>query len=623
MRIVLFVSVLLLGNFLHAQTLFMPRDIQQAYKNQSRSMDGRPGKHYWQNNASYKISITARPPDRNIQGNETITYYNNSSDTLRSVSIKLFLNIHKPGAPRNYGVSDDYLGKGVTIDGVTAGGEKLQWRDGVTFPTVKQLRLKKPIAPHSSMDFSFDWHFELSKQSGREGVIDSTSFFLAYFYPRIAVYDDYNGWDQISFMDSHEFYNDFNDYDISINVPKNFIVWGTGTLQKPETVLQPECLERYKQSFISDTTIHIATKEALQGKKVTLQNEMNSWRFTASNIPDMAFGISDHYLWDGASVVVDTVTNRRASTQAAYNEEAKDFRYMVQFARHSLQWFSNNWPGIVYPYEKTTVFRGFADMEYPMMVNDNSAADTVFAKFVAEHEIAHTYFPFYMGINESRYPFMDEGWATALELLIGYADQGTEKAESLFKRFRVNGWINNPAAEEQIPIITPADALTGSGFGHNEYGKAALGYLALKDLLGDALFKKCLHEFMNRWNGKHPTPWDMFYSFNDAAGKNLNWFWNNWFFSTHYIDLSLKKASKNAAGYTITVENAGGYAVPVDIVIQYKDGSSQTFHQTPAIWEKNQQLASISLPIKKDVASIQLDGRIFMDANTADNAWQR
>jgi hypothetical protein len=622
MRIVLTVSVLLWGNFLCAQTLFMPRDIQQAYKNKTRSMDGKPGSNYWQNKASYKISITARPPDRNIQGTETITYYNNSNDTLRSVSIKLFLNIHKPGAPRNYGVGDDYLGKGITIDGVTAGGEKLQWRDGVAFPTVKQLRLKKPIAPHSSMDFSFDWHFELSKQSGREGVIDSTSFFLAYFYPRIAVYDDYNGWDGISFMDSHEFYNDFNDYDISIHVPKNFIVWGTGTLQKPETLLQPECLERYNHSFRSDTTIHIATKEALQGNKVTLQNEMNSWRFTASNIPDMAFGISDHYLWDGASVVVDTLTNRRASTQAAYNEEAKDFRYMVQFARHSLQWFSNNWPGIVYPYEKTTVFRGFADMEYPMMVNDNSAADTVFAKFVAEHEIAHTYFPFYMGINESRYPFMDEGWATALELLIGYADQGTEKAESLFKRFRVNGWINDPAAEEQIPIITPADALTGSGFGHNEYGKAALGYLALKDLLGDALFKKCLHEFMNRWNGKHPTPWDMFYSFNDAAGKNLNWFWNNWFFSTHYIDLTLKKAAKSSAGYTITIENTGGYAVPVDIVIQYKDGSTQTVHQTPAIWQKNQQQASISLPVKKEVASIKLDGRIFVDANMEDNTWQ-
>jgi hypothetical protein len=129
-------------------------------------------------------------------------------------------------------------------------------------------------------------------------------------------------------------------------------------------------------------------------------------------------------------------------------------------------------------------------MEYPMMANDESYSDTLFSRFVAEHEIAHTYMPFYMGINETRYGFMDEGWATTFEYLIGSADIGTEAASVLFKQFRVDGWINDPSDNQQIPIVTPGDALSGTGgFGNNEYGKAALGYLAMKDLLGDDCLK--------------------------------------------------------------------------------------------------------------------------------------
>lgn len=623
MRSILPVTLLFFSASAFGQSLFMPRDIQKAFKNETRSMDGIPGKNYWQNKASYVISITAMPPDRNIKGTESITYYNNSPDSLSSVFVKLFLNVHKPGAPRNFGASEDYLSNGITIDAVTADGEKLQWREGGPYPTIQRLKLKKPVAPHTTVQLTVDWHFELSKESGREGAIDSTSFFLAYFYPRISVYDDYNGWDRISFMDSHEFYSDFNDYDVSINVPKNFIVWGTGTLQDPATVLQPEYLRRFNQSLGSDTTIRIAAMEDVAGKKVTVQQEMNSWRFKAKDIPDMAFGLSDHYVWDGSSVVVDSNTGRRASAQAAYKEEAKDYHYMAGFARHALQWFSNNLPGVPYPYEKTTVFQGFADMEYPMMVNDNSSTDTVFSKFVAEHEIAHTYMPFYMGINESRYGFMDEGWATAFEYFVGINDLGKEKATGFFKRFRVNGWINDHASEEQIPIITPGDAMTGRGLSSNQYGKAALGYIAVKDLLGDELFKKSLQQYMQLWNGKHPLPWDFFNSFNTASAKNLNWFWNNWFFNTHYIDLALEKVVKTGTQYQLTIGNTGGAAIPFDVVINYADGSTQNFHQTPAVWEKSQQQLVLNIPVKKAVASVLLDGGIFVDDTPENNSWKR
>ncbi|MES1225057.1 MAG: M1 family peptidase, partial [Bacteroidota bacterium] len=177
------------------------------------------------------------------------------------------------------------------------------------------------------------------------------------------------------------------------------------------------------------------------------------------------------------------------------------------------------------------------------------------------------------------------------------------------------------AQDEDIPIITPGDVLGGNGFGNNEYGKASLGYLAMKDLLGDDLFKKCLHEYMNRWHGKHPIPWDFFYTFNDVAKKNLNWFWNNWYFTNGYIDLSLQKVSKTANGWSIAIGNIGGFAAPGNAIIKYKDGSTETKHFSPAIWEKNQKLALLNITTKKKIQSVEIDGGIFMDANVSDNTW--
>lgn len=619
-RILLLLLSVSVSTFCFSQSLYKPRDVKQAFEKGTRSNDGKPGSKYWQNKARYTINIKALPPDRIIRGSEQISYINNSPDTLRFIFVKLFLNIHKPGAPRNGGAAQDYLTQGMTIDEFAVNGKKQPWRQSPYSFTSVPVRLPEPINPHDSIQLSFDWHYEISLQSNREGMIDSTTYFLAYFYPRVAVYDDYNGWDRMAFMDDHEFYSDFNDYTVNITVPDNYIVWGTGTLQKPETVLQPEYLQRFRQSFTSDNTNRVVTKEDLAAKKVTT-NATNTWQFTAINIPDMAFGLSDHFVWDAGSVVVDSTTGRRASVQAAYNDTAKDYRRMVEYGQHALKLLSFKWPGIPYPYEKTTIFHGYAGMEYPMMANDETYEDTIFSRFVAEHELAHTYMPFYMGTNETRYGFMDEGWATAFEYLLGIEDLGKEKAEAFFKQFRVQGWISDPSAEQDIPIITPAHVLSGPGFGNNIYGKAALGYLAVRDMLGDDLFKKALHEYMNRWNGKHPLPWDFFNSMNAGAGKNLDWFWNNWFFTPGYIDLAIQDVKKSSSGYTVSIKNIGGFAAPADLEITYTDGSTETKHFTSAVWEKDINKASIAISTKKQIKSIKLDGGIFMDADEQNNVF--
>jgi hypothetical protein len=601
--------------------LYMPRAVHRAFERGTRSPDGRPGRSYWENRARYTITLTTTPPSRRVAGREGIVYHNQSPDTLRALVIKLFSNVHRPGAPRTFGASPDYLNAGVQIDSFAVNEATTTWQENPQRFTWQQVTLPSPLLPHDSVQLAFAWHYDLTGGGGREGVVDSATYYLAYFYPRVAVYDDYNSWDMMDFTGLQEFYSDFNDYDVTIRAPANFIVWGSGTLANAAAVLQPGPLARYEASLTSDTTIHVATHVQVTGHAVTAQDSLNRWHFTAQGIPDVAYGLSDHYAWDAASVLVDDSTGRRASVQAAFNDTAIDFHHTVDYGTAALGWFSHHWPGVPYPYEKSTVFQGDADMEYPMMVNDGSRADTGLSRIVVEHEMAHTYFPFYMGVNETRYGFMDEGWATTFEYLISLDKAGQQKETDIYKNFRVSGWIHDPSALADIPIITPEDMLKSPAYRYNAYGKASLGYLAAKDLLGEATFKKCLQAFMVRWHGKHPMPWDFFNTFNDVSGRDLNWFWRNWFFSNAHIDLALLGVRKDASGYVVSIENVGGMPAPFDVIARYSDGSSDSLHETPSVWQRDSRRATIQLSTRKTLSTLTLDGGIFMDADTTNNRW--
>ena len=349
---------------LHAQDLYRPRDLKKAYINETRSNDGWPGKKYWQNTGHYTITVTALPPDRTIKGNEQISYINNSPDTLNVLAYKFIQNIHKPGVTRAGPATADYLTDGVHVDAYTENGQVKKWPEERYASTVQFIRLSNPLMPHDSVQLGFDWHFQISLKSGREGMIDSTTYYLAYFYPRVAVYDDYSGWDDIEHNDALEFYNDFNDYILNVKAPKNYLVWATGNLQNANDVLQPTYVKRLNESMKADTTMHIAEAADLTAKNITKQNPVNTWTFAYNNVSDVALGLSDHYVWDASSVVVDEKTNRRASIQAAFNDTARDFHHAVEIGQNALSFLSGKWPGIPYPFPKMTVFQGYAGMEY-------------------------------------------------------------------------------------------------------------------------------------------------------------------------------------------------------------------------------------------------------------------
>jgi aminopeptidase N len=255
-------------------------------------------------------------------------------------------------------------------------------------------------------------------------------------------------------------------------------------------------------------------------------------------------------------------------------------------------------------------------MEYPMMANDSSdPADPALTRAIAAHELLHSWFPFYMGTNEQRYGFMDEGLTVTFDYLINTRDYGEAWATALFQEVR-SGNLAPPFPGAEIPIITPSDSLRGEIVDRNNYEKAALGFLALKELMGDELFKQSLHEFIDRWNGKHPLPWDMFNTFNDASGQNYNWF-----FSTNYLDLAVGEVQKTDGGYTIRVRNVGGMAMPFDVNIVYADDTKETFRQNPGIWKGSLQTATVAIDSSKELKSLTLEGGIFMDVSPENNTW--
>lgn len=607
------------------QDLFMPRNVKIAYNAGLRSKDGKPSANYFQNSSTHNIRLFVSPPSRRVVGMQDIVFKNNTPIPLAALFFRLELNAHAPEAPREKYMDGAWLTDDIQIDEYAENGKVRPWDPLIKAKgaTANAVFLEKPLAPGQSITLSFRWHYDLSVKSDREGAIDPTTFYLAYFYPRVAVFDNVNNWDQVPHPLAHEFYSDFNDYNVEITVPKNFVVWGTGDLTNVDEVLQPTNAGRLKRSFTSDDVINVATPEEMKAGSVTAQTPTVTWKFKSNYVPDVAYAVSNSYAWDAGSIVVDKKTGRRASAQAAYDVPSKNFANMVKYIKTALDVASSDWPGVPYPYPKMTVVRGFADMEYPMMANDSAQEDPQMQQFIAAHEILHTYFPFYMGINERRYGFMEEGWTTAFEYMFTTKLFGKEFADPLFKKYRVLQWASSNTGESDIPIITDESAISGltTTYGDNKYGKAALGYLALKELLGDTDFRKGLHGFMNDWNGKHPIPWDMFYSFNTHTGKNLNWFWNAWFFSNGYIDQAITNVKAENGGTSVTIKNVGGYPAPFDMVVTFADGSKETIRQGPDIWRSNLDEVTARIGQSKPVSSIVLDGGIFMDANPANNSY--
>lgn len=600
--------------------LYTPIEYQRAYKKGTRSMDGKAGVNYWQNSSDYKIRVEINPSTRELSGEETITYHNNSPDTLKQLVVRLYPDIYRKGNIRDFEIPPQAVTEGTNIKQVTLNGKEITLKGSEESP-VRQgtnliFKLNSPIPPKSKVSLGFKWNYIISEEAPiRTGAYDSTSFLVAYWYPQMAVYDDISGWDMLNYTGSQEFYNDFSNYDVEITLPKGFLVWATGLLQNPEEVYSERTLEKVKEAWKSDKVVRIVTEEDLRKGAVTADNPKNTWKYKAENVSDFAFGTSNHYLWDGSTVVVDSSTGRKTFVDAAYKKESKDFYEVAEIARNSVAMLSHDFPGYPFPYPKETVFNGSGGMEYPMMVNDGSSQERWGTVHVTSHEISHTYFPFMMGINERAYAWMDEGWATALpydiqeKLSPGYKPRA-RNAESYSKYGGTEG---------EVPLMVPSYILTGASYRTASYRRPGCAYDFLRDMLGDSLMKKALHEYMNRWREKHPTPFDFFYTFNDVTKQNLNWYWKAWFYDWAYPDLAVGKITNSSGRNFIEVENIGKLPLPVYLNVTYKDGTKETIKQTAAVWKNGNEKAIIAVKNNKKIKEVELGDPRVPDVDISNN----
>lgn len=589
---------------------------KQAYQKGTRDVSGMPGKNYWQNTADYNLKVNFNPLTRLVSGTVEVEYFNNSPDNLTEIWFKLYPNLYKKGVARKSKINERDLGDGVTITSFLVNNNPKTISSLVIEGTNMHTDIPK-LATGKTLKLKIEYQYILNKGSHiRTGQVDDGAHFIAYFFPRIAVYDDIDGWNKIPYSGDEEFYNDFCNFKVDITVPKDYAVWATGDLTNSTAVFERNISKKLQLAEKSDKTIDVIDSIDLAQGKVTQQKPFNTFKFTAKNVVDFAFATSNHYIWKSNSLIVDPKTGRRTRVDAVFNPKHKDYFEVIDFARKTVHAMSYTFPKWPFPYNHETVFDGLDQMEYPMMVNDNPVSHREDAITLTDHEIFHTMFPFYMGINETKYAWMDEGWATIGEWLISPMIDST-----IVDEYGVGPTGSTSGTKDDTPIMTLTTNLKGAGSFTNNYPKPGFGYLFIKDYLGDELFTKALHHYIATWQGKHPMPYDFFYSMNAGAGKNLDWFWKRWFFEDGVMDMAVKNVVKTSDGYTIDIENKSNKPLPVDLIFTYEDGSTSTQHYTIGIWEKGDRLFKTTLKTTKKVNQVVMKSSHVPDKDRSDNTF--
>ena len=621
-RLVGFFVLIAQLSYSQSSSIFTPINIQNAYAKKTRSFDGRPGIVYWQNRADYKINVSLNPENLLVNGDEIISYSNSSPDTLRHIVFHLFPNMYKKGLIRDSDIDPNDESDGITIDRLAVNGKEISLGTNneniLVEHTLLRLTLPAPLYPQKQISIDVAWHYTLNRGSHiRTGAVDSSSFFLAYFFPRIAVYDDINGWNYYHYTNDSEFYNDFGNFDVSVTMPKDYIVWATGILKNPDEVLSEKYLNRYKAVIQSNVIMKIIDTADLRQGNFTKPNKFNVWKFKADNVTDFAIGTSDHYLWDATSIIVDSKSNRKLLLDVAYNKNSKDFYKVISIARQSVELMCNTFPGVPYPYPEETIFNGLSEMEYPMMVNNRSYGDDLHSAIdLTAHEVFHAYFPFYCGFNEVNYAWMDEGITSlATYSYVKAIDPGFETV------CFIDAYRPYMGSSIDLPVFTNSSSMRRPVYDMMTYPKSALFFIYLRDVLGDDVFKKSFQEFIARWNGKHPLPYDLFNTITNVSGKNIDWLIKPWIFEYGYVDIGIKDIVEQNEKYLINVERKGNYPAPVNLKISYKDGSSEMIHYSAEIWKNGEVLFTIERSLYKRILKVDVIDEYGVDVNDYNNTF--
>ncbi|MEO8579648.1 MAG: M1 family metallopeptidase [Gemmatimonadales bacterium] len=609
---------------------FRPLDLPAP--NEFRSGSGRPGARYWQQQVDYKINATLDPAKNEIRGSETIHYTNRSPDALPYLWLFVEQNLCAPNSITNQLNQPPLVFLGATFDfscqGFKGGGNLESLRIGgvdakrTVYGTTMRIDLPTPLASGASIDIDARWHFNVPPMGGGRMGHDGALYEIAQWYPRMAVYDDVRGWNHEPYIGAGEFYLEYGNFDVSLEVPEKYIVAATGELVNPERVLTPTQSSRLAAARKSATPIAIigpdeVGKDFMQvligdGKGLVNPHSL-TWHFTATNVRDFAFAAAPNFRWDASGY-------NGILIESLYRPTADKWPEVNRMGREAIKYFSEQW----YPYpwsHATTVEGPIEGMEYPMLTFTPNSPSREDLQWVIAHEFGHEWFPMMVGSNERLYPWMDEGFNTFIDL--GNAAkyfQGTPYGDSI-EVHPLQLYPDHAKPGTEQPLITnPTQVHDLFWVG---YQKPALMMQMLRyEVLGKDRFDAAFREYIKAWAFKHPTPADFFRMMRDESGMDLDWFWRGWIYSTARLDQSVDSVTdRKDGGSNIYLGNRGSMVMPAVLSLIFSDRSEVTVKLPIEMWNLGPTF-NYRPPQTKRVIRAEVDQRHALpDVDRVNNVW--
>jgi len=585
--------------------------------NQYRSSNGAPGPAYWQQRADYVIAVTLDTARQRVSGKVSITYTNNSPDSLSFVWLQLDQNLYRPNsigsalfpADSRWGVRG--FEGGYDITNLMVNGQAARSR---VDDTMMRVGLPTALAPDGgkltiAMDFAFLVPEHGSDRMGRDGTL----YELAQWYPRMAVYDDVRGWNTEPYVGQGEFYLEYGDFEYSVTAPAGYVIAGTGVLRNPADVLSPEQRNRLEKAARTADVVHIITEQESRPAPVS---GIRTWKFRAENVRDVAWAGAPDFRWDATSW-------NGVLTQAYYPWPRSGKGW--ENAAENTQWSIRTYSELFYPYpypQATSVAGPVGGMEYPMFVMVHYADEPQGAFGTIDHEHGHEWFPMIVGSNERRYAWMDEGFNTYIN---AFSNERRSPGSSSWPDYTAD-WKQVVDRKIQSPLMTSPDRVNPAALGAIGYRKPGAVMLALRNhVVGAGNFDAAFREYTRRWAYKHPTPADFFRTIENYSGEDLAWFWRGFFYSTDVMDIGIEKVrmrqGEDGSRAVISLRKLTSIPFPVALRLKFEDGTTSDVRLPVLIWAAGDSYDA-TIAVKKKVVGVRLwPDPSVPDWNVSNNTW--
>ncbi len=673
-----------------------------ATPNDQHTASGAPGHQYSQQKVDYVMNIRLEESTNKIYGEEKITYHNNSKDHLEYLWVQLDQNMRaddsktplaQSNAASAFLTPEDFKknfmkegkGFGFNIEKVSnAEGKPLSY---LINWTMMRINLPKKLAPGEKFNFSIQWNYKINnsvKDGGRSGFEDfpdgNNNYTIAQFFPRLCVYNNVEGWQNMQFWGRSEFALEFGDYDVKITVPADHILEATGDLQNEKDVLTKEQRSRFEQARKSfkDPVMIVTQAEAEISEKSRVTTS-KIWHFKANMVRDFAFASSRKYIWDAMAV---SINGKTVMATSLYPKEGNPLweKHSTRVVANTLEEYSKL--TFDYPYSKAvSVHADRQGMEYPMICfnygrpnPDGTYSDRVRDGMIGviTHEVGHNFFPMIVNSDERQWTWMDEGLNSFVEILAELDYDPNFNTGNLPKD--IASYMGGDQSNIS-PIMSQGDYV--KQFGPNAYTKPAAGlYMLRQTIMGPELFDYAFRTYAQRWMFKHPTPEDFFRTMEDASAMDLDWFWRGWFYTTDVTDIGIKEVkplyltdkpservqklkiqykdyfdslgelvfitdikedanpkamTKYVDGkevpsfiYSVEFDKPGGLVMPIIVELTFADGTKEKQTFPAQIWMKDDNSVKRVFSSSQEIISITVDPDLeTADVDTSNNSWPK